>query len=181
MAKANAEATAERVDHLQGMILAGEPNTPRLTFARQAWGVSRSQGYRLLKKAWQQIKNDIDESGIDRQEMLAWCVQTLLETAGQAKAHGTQERWWLPSASSTGCVGWGSTHTPSNWRCLLEVGQSRRVPGHPHQLRHSHAIHAVQRGVDVFTLQATLGHSSSATTGHYVAANSRNSSSLRLG
>ena len=60
MAKANAEATAERVDHLQGMILAGEPNTACLTFARQAWGVSRSQGYRLLKKAWQQIKNDID-------------------------------------------------------------------------------------------------------------------------
>jgi site-specific recombinase XerD len=33
-------------------------------------------------------------------------------------------------------------------------------------LRHSHATHAVQRGVDVFTLQPTLGHSSSATTGH---------------
>ena len=52
---------------------------------------------------------------------------------------------------------------------------------HPHQLRHSHATHAVQRGVDVFTLQVTLGHSSSATTGHYVAANPRDSSSLRLG
>ena len=39
----------------------------------------------------------------------------------------------------------------------------------------------VQRGVDVFTLQATLGHSSSATTGHYVAANPRDSSSLHLG
>ena len=52
---------------------------------------------------------------------------------------------------------------------------------HPHQLRYSHATHAVQRGVDVFTLQATLGHSSSATTGHYVASNPRDSSSLRLG
>ena len=52
---------------------------------------------------------------------------------------------------------------------------------HPHQLRHSHATHAVQRGVDVFTLQATLGHSSSATTGHYVASNPRDSSSRRLG
>jgi len=38
MAKANAEATAERVDHLQGMILAGEPNTACLTYARQTWG-----------------------------------------------------------------------------------------------------------------------------------------------
>ena len=77
MAKANAEATAERVDHLQGMILAGEPNTACLTYARQTWGVSRSQGYRLLKKAWAQIKDDIDESGIDRQELLSWSIQTL--------------------------------------------------------------------------------------------------------
>ena len=88
MAKANAEATAERVDHLQGMILAGEPNTACLTFARQAWGVSRSQGYRLLKKAWQQIKNDIDESGIDRQELLSWSIQTLMAAAGQAMQQG---------------------------------------------------------------------------------------------
>ena len=34
-------------------------------------GVSRSQGYKLLKRAWQQIKNDIDESGINRQELLS--------------------------------------------------------------------------------------------------------------
>ena len=84
MAKANAEATAERVDHLQGMILAGEPNTACLTYARQTWGVSRSQGYRLLKKASQQIKNDIDKSGIDRQELLSWLIQMLMAAAGQA-------------------------------------------------------------------------------------------------
>ena len=52
---------------------------------------------------------------------------------------------------------------------------------HPHQLRHSHATQAIRRGVDVFTLQVTLGHSSSATTGHYVAANPKDSSSLKLG
>ena len=86
MPKANAEATFKRIEHLQGMILAGQPNTACLAYARHTWGVSRSQGYKLIKRAWQQIKNDIDESGIDRQEMLAWCVQTLLETAGQAKA-----------------------------------------------------------------------------------------------
>ena len=86
MAKATSAESADRIDQLQGMILAGSNNTECLAFARQTWGVSRSQGYKLLKRAWQQIKNDIDESGIDRQEMLAWCVQTLLETAGQAKA-----------------------------------------------------------------------------------------------
>jgi len=37
------------------------------------------------------------------------------------------------------------------------------------------------RDVDVFTLQATPGHSSSATTGAYVVANPADSSSLRLG
>ena len=84
MAKANAEATAERVDHLQGMNLAGEPNTACLAYARHTWGVSRAQGYKLVKRAWAQIKDDIDESGIDRQELLSWSIQTLMAAAGQA-------------------------------------------------------------------------------------------------
>ena len=83
MPKANAEAT-ERIEHLQGMILAGQPNTACLAYARHTWGVSRSQGYKLIKRAWQQIKNDIDESGIDRQELLSWSIQTLMAAAGQA-------------------------------------------------------------------------------------------------
>jgi hypothetical protein len=41
--------------------------------------------------------------------------------------------------------------------------------------------HSVQRGCDVFTFQANLAHSSGTTTGNYVAANHRDSSSLRLG
>ena len=51
-------------------------------------GVSRAQGYKLVKRAWAQIHEDIEGPNLDRQEMLAWCVQTLLETAGQAKAQG---------------------------------------------------------------------------------------------
>ena len=51
-------------------------------------GVSRAQGYRLLKKAWVQIKDDIDESGIDRQELLSWSIQTLMAAAGQAMQQG---------------------------------------------------------------------------------------------
>ena len=86
MPRATATETAERVEHLQEMILAGQSNTVCLTYMRQTWGVSRAQGYRLLKMAWTQIKDDIEGPDLDRQEMLAWCVQTLLETAGQAKA-----------------------------------------------------------------------------------------------
>ena len=84
MPRATATDIADRIDQLQGMILAGSNNTECLAFARQTWGVSRSQGYKLLKRAWQQIKNDIDESGIDRQELLSWSIQTLMAAAGQA-------------------------------------------------------------------------------------------------
>ena len=31
-----------------------------------------------------QIKDDIDETGIDRQELLSWSIQTLMAAAGQA-------------------------------------------------------------------------------------------------
>ena len=84
MARATSAESAERVDRLQGMILTGEPNTACLAYARHTWGVSRAQGYRLLKKAWAQIKDDIEESGIDRQELLSWSIQTLMTAAGQA-------------------------------------------------------------------------------------------------
>ena len=84
MARATASETTERIEHLQEMILKGEPNTACLAYARQTWGLSRAQGYKLIKRAWQQIKLDIDESGIDRQELLSWSIQTLMAAAGQA-------------------------------------------------------------------------------------------------
>jgi site-specific recombinase XerD len=60
-------------------------------------------------------------------------------------------------------------------------GEQAGVHLHPHRLRHSHATHSIRRGVDTFTLQATLGHASSATTAAYVSQNPGDSSSLRLG
>ena len=84
MARATASETSDRIDALQGMILEGEPNTACLTLARQQWGISRAQGYKLLKRAWTQIKDDVDETGIDRLELLAWSIQTLMSAAGQA-------------------------------------------------------------------------------------------------
>ena len=48
MARATALETAERVDHLQVMILEGEPNTSCLAFARTEWGAAyRREFYRL--------------------------------------------------------------------------------------------------------------------------------------
>ena len=85
MARATAAETSDRIDHLQGMILAGTPNTECLAFARNEWGISRARGYELMKHAWTQIKDDVNETGIDRLELLAWSIQTLMSAAGQAK------------------------------------------------------------------------------------------------
>jgi site-specific recombinase XerC len=40
----------------------------------------------------------------------------------------------------------------------------------PHWLRHAHATHALERGAPIHLVQATLGHSSVATTGRSVSA-----------
>ena len=97
MAKANAEATAERVDHLQGMMLAGEPNTLCRICATK-WGVSRAQGYRLLKKAWALIKDDIEESAMNvgAAELVN---QMLMAATGQAMKQNNPGLWLAPSVS----------------------------------------------------------------------------------
>ena len=94
----------------------------------------------------------------------------------QALGRGADEEFVFPSPRRDGHL----TRQAIGQVCR-KWGRAAGFHVHPHQLRHSHATHAVQRGVDVFTLQATLGDSSSATTGHYVASNPRDSSYLRLG
>jgi integrase len=96
----------------------------------------------------------------------------LLETLGR----GAADAWLFPSPRTDGHL----TRQAIADR-MRRWGQQAGVHLHPHKLRHTHATQAIRRGVDVFCLQATLGHSSSATTGAYVAANPADSSSLRLG
>jgi integrase/recombinase XerD len=53
-------------------------------------------------------------------------------------------------------------------------------PVSPHWLRHAHATHALERGAPIHIVQATLGHSSTATTGRYLHARPGDSSSRYL-
>jgi len=74
----------------------------------------------------------------------------------------------------------------------LDTSQARRIiyaaarcaglPGgvSPHWLRHSHASHALDRGAPIHLVQATLGHSSVATTGRYLHARPSDGSSRYL-
>jgi hypothetical protein len=68
MARATASETCNRIEAVQGMILAGTPNTECLAFARKEWGISRARGYELMKRAWSQIKDDVDDKGNPRTE-----------------------------------------------------------------------------------------------------------------
>jgi len=51
-------------------------------------------------------------------------------------------------------------------RVARRAGLKQRVS--PHWLRHSHATHALDRGVPIQQVQATLGHTSIETTAHYL-------------
>lgn len=50
---------------------------------------------------------------------------------------------------------------------IRSAARRARVKGavSPHWLRHAHATHALERGAPIHLVQATLGHSSVATTG----------------
>tara|TARA_Y100000385_G_scaffold187361_1_gene193660 strand:- start:47 stop:607 length:561 start_codon:yes stop_codon:yes gene_type:complete len=96
----------------------------------------------------------------------------LFESLGR----GEPEGWLFPSDRRDGPL----TRQAVAAR-MAKWGSEAGVKLYPHRCRHTHATHAIRRGVDVFTLQATLGHSSSGTTAHYVAENPDDSSSLRLG
>ena len=49
MPKATATDIADRIDQLQGMILAGSNNTECLAFARQTWGGVQVTGLQALE------------------------------------------------------------------------------------------------------------------------------------
>lgn len=63
-------------------------------------------------------------------------------------------------------------------RAALRSGLAQRVS--PHWLRHAHASHALDRGAPIHLVQSTLGHASITTTGRYLHARPRDSSSRFL-
>ena len=96
----------------------------------------------------------------------------LVESLGR----GAPEDWLFPSNKRNGpLTRQGVAARMARW------GKAADVHLYPHRCRRTHATHAIRRGVDVFTLSATLGHSSTGTTSNYVLAEPGESSSLRLG
>jgi site-specific recombinase XerD len=104
------------------------------------------------------------------------CISATTLELFESLGRGKPEEWLFPSDRRNGPL----TRQAVAAR-MAKWGREAGVRLYPHRCRHTHATHAIRRGVDVFTLQATLGHSSSGTPGNYVAAEPGDSSSLRLG
>lgn len=68
------------------------------------------------------------------------------------------------------------------WRIVKRAGKraGTEVAVSPHWLRHAHASHALDRGAPIHLVQATLGHASINTTGRYLHARPKDSSSRFL-
>jgi integrase/recombinase XerD len=68
------------------------------------------------------------------------------------------------------------------WRIVKRAGKRAGIetPVSPHWLRHAHASHALDRGAPIHLVQATLGHASITTTGRYLHARPKESSSRFL-
>ena len=83
MGKATNETIETRVAALKGLILSGSSNSTCVEHAAQQWGLSRRQSYRLLKRAWSEVREDVNATGVDRQEMLCWSIHQLMSVAGE--------------------------------------------------------------------------------------------------
>lgn len=75
------------------------------------------------------------------------------------------QRWLFPS----GIPGHPITRAAVERACQ-EAHRASRIskPITPHSLRHAFAVHLLERGTDVRTIQLLLGHRSLATTAHYL-------------
>ena len=75
---------------------------------------------------------------------------------------------------------WGEAEALNNGSDIgIDSCARSRQPRNP--CGHWRSRTSIRRGCDVFVLAGSLGHASTSTTAHYVAANPKDSSSLRLG
>ena len=88
MAKSTNSVIADRVRALKAMILTGASNSTCVDFAVDQWHVSTRTAYRLLRRSWQSIHDDVDQVSVDRKELLALSIHWLQAAAAQGLAKG---------------------------------------------------------------------------------------------
>ena len=88
MAKATNSVIAESVRTLKQMILTGASNSVCVDFAVDQWNVSARTAYRLLRRSWQSIHDDVDQVSVDRKELLALSIHWLHAAAAKGLEKG---------------------------------------------------------------------------------------------
>jgi hypothetical protein len=84
---ANCAATA-RVDAALRMLQQGHSASATVTHLAETHGISRRSGQRYVAKAFQVLRDDIEQSGINRKAESAQLVHTLHEAMAKALASG---------------------------------------------------------------------------------------------
>ena len=87
MGKATNAVTAERVRAFKKLLLSGGSCSTCVEHAATEWGLGHRQARRLVKRAWNEIQDDVGEIGVERREMLAWCIHQLQAAAGEGIKH----------------------------------------------------------------------------------------------
>ena len=114
MARSTNKQVAERVATLKAMILSGSSNSTAVRFASDEWGLSQRQCHRLLARAWEQIRADVQP--LDRKDLVAWGVHTSQETAGDAASRGQPAAVVGAVRELSILCGLSTKSTPRGWR-----------------------------------------------------------------
>jgi site-specific recombinase XerD len=117
---------------------------------------------------------------------------TVFGKNGRTRAIALNTAIWMQLAALRGTAGPEAPVFPSRSGKRLDRGRVRVIlrraakqagvtePISPHWLRHAHASHALDHGAPIHLVQATLGHSSVATTSSYLHARPDDSSARFL-
>jgi integrase/recombinase XerD len=103
--------------------------------------------------------------------------ESVWQELGQLRGDGKPQDPVFPSRQ-----GGGHLDRTQVYRIVKAAAKRAEIEGNvsPHWLRHAHASHSLDRGAPLHLVQATLGHSSVATTERYLHARPNDSSAMYL-
>ena len=76
----------QRLDWAVKRLMACRSTTATVACVSEHWGISRRQARRVVGAAHQQLVDDLEESGVDRQKLVAQITHGLMEALGKAIA-----------------------------------------------------------------------------------------------
>ncbi|MCP9776207.1 hypothetical protein [Cyanobium sp. WAJ14-Wanaka] len=83
-----AVAGAVRIDHALQMLAAGRSAIAAVAEVAETYGISRRQSRRIVGKAYEVLRDDIEKAGVNRKAETAQLVHTLHEAMAKALASG---------------------------------------------------------------------------------------------